>query len=118
VRAKSTGRSLLFHAALANDTEAVRLLLHLQDKAGLNVAISNPDLALGECEMPLVCKLKHLIFQKAPDKTPDKMLLLTLMVDEANRLSRRTSDALPFVEKLIILYASHVCDRFLGDCGT
>lgn len=48
VTAKSTGRSLLYYAAAANDTEAVRLLLQRRDTAGLNDAVRNPDLAMGE----------------------------------------------------------------------
>ena len=55
VAVKSTGRSLLLYAALADDTEAVRLLLQHHGTASLNITVRNPDLAMGESPItPLI----------------------------------------------------------------
>ena len=46
--ARATGRSLLWHAALADDAETVKWLLQHEGTAGINEHCRNPDLAQGE----------------------------------------------------------------------
>ncbi len=46
--AKTTGRSLLLYATVANDVEAVRMLLQERGPADINTSVKNPDKCMGQ----------------------------------------------------------------------
>merc|ERR1740130_2121193 len=61
---KVTGRTLLWHAALANNPEAVKVLLRHCDPVSLNAHCQNPNKLLGERMLsPLMCGMCYASFE-------------------------------------------------------
>lgn len=61
---RKTGRTLLFYASLCNSAELVQVLLEEHGRANINVAVRNPDAAMGE--WPLTPLMAGMAFADFP----------------------------------------------------